>query len=253
MVKRIVSSGDGMPKGAISVLDKGFVRVTDTLGSDITPVNAARISFGKEVSEFSPEKDGKLLDYLASHKHTSPFRHAMIQFHIKAPEVVMRQWWKHIVGCNWTAEDGSFNDTGWNEISGRYVEFTPEFYVPESFRPQSQSNKQASDDGDLSNKVIGAKGFFSTHTVRNEYLEAIDDAYKSYDRLIKAGVSKEQARMVLPISLYVECYWTASLQAVAHFCKLRVHKGAQGEIQEYANAVNDLASQAFPHAFEKLL
>lgn len=254
----IKKSGSGLPEGAVQVLDKGFVRLTDQLGSDITPVNAARISFGKEVSSFDEGRDGKLLKFLAGHGHTSPFRHAVLQFHIKAPEVVMRQWWKHIIGCDWTASNGLFNDTGWNEISGRYVEFTPEFYVPSAFRPQASDNKQASVAGDLGGIFLEwefspAHQAFEEVEVREAYERHLERCFEIYEKLVEAGVAKEQARMVLPMSLYVESYWTASLQAVAHFCKLRIHEGAQFEIQEFAKAIQGLAEKAFPNAFANLM
>jgi thymidylate synthase (FAD) len=245
-----------IPENAVPVLDKGFVAVKDKLGSDITPVNAARISFGKEVAEFDPEKDGKLLDYLASHGHTSPYRHAVIQFHIKAPEVVLRQWWKHIIGCEWTAGQGSFKDTAWNELSGRYVEFEPEFYVPEVFRPQSKDNKQASDEGDLSDELTGMvdnEMLNNPLSVREIYDQNLSNSYRTYEAMLEAGVAKEQARMVLPITFYTELYWTVSLQAVAHFCKLRIHEGAQWEIQEYAKAIQTLTEREFPNAFKALV
>ena len=115
----------------MNVLDNGFVRLVDVMGSDLSIVNAARISFGRE-SDSMNDKDRKLLHYLWEHRHTSPFRHASLQFHIKAPLFVLRQWMKHQVGC------------AWNEISGRYVKFNPEFYVPEIWREQHETNKQGS-------------------------------------------------------------------------------------------------------------
>ena len=115
----------------IQVLDKGFVHLVDVMGSDKSIVNSARISFGKQVEEIG-EKDEKLIRYLWKHKHTSPFRHATLQFHVKAPIFVLRQWMKHQVGC------------AWNEISGRYVKFDAEFYSPKTWREQHESNKQGS-------------------------------------------------------------------------------------------------------------
>ncbi|MDE3246718.1 MAG: FAD-dependent thymidylate synthase, partial [Acidobacteriota bacterium] len=121
------------PQSEIKVLDKGFVRLVDAMGSDLSVVNAARVSFGKQKDTFE-DSDRKLIKYLAVHEHTSPFRHAYMQFHVKAPIFVFRQWMKHQVGCSW------------NEISGRYVEFpNDEFFVPASFRQQAKVNKQGSE------------------------------------------------------------------------------------------------------------
>ena len=115
----------------MKVLDKGFVEVIDTLGDDLTVVNSARVSFGKRKTKWD-KSDERLVRYLAKHKHHSPFRHLQIQFHIKAPEFVMRQWYKHVVGIE-TTSNSSTKDHAWNEISGRYVP-VEDFYIPEVFR-----------------------------------------------------------------------------------------------------------------------
>ena len=104
------------------VLDKGFVEVIDSLGTDLTVANAARVSFGKRKAKWDTQTDARLVRYLAKHKHFSPFRHLQVQFHIKAPEFVMRQWYKHVVGIE-TTSNSSTKDHAWNEISGRYVEY----------------------------------------------------------------------------------------------------------------------------------
>lgn len=206
----------------LDVLDKGFVRLTDVMGSDLSVVNSARISFAKESDSFS-SRDENLLRYLWEHKHTSPFRHATLQFHIKAPLFVIRQWQKHQVGC------------AWNEVSGRYVEFEAEFYRPKVWRKQHKDNKQGS-TGAIEDQDAATVG----------YITALDSALSEYQWLLTQGVCKEQARMVLPLSLYTECYWTASLQAVIHFLSLREDKHAQLEIQEYAHAIRSLSSNHFP-------
>lgn len=259
MESKLEKSGN-IPANAIQVLDYGFVSLVDKLGTDLTPVNAARVSFGKVSTEFS-EKDGKLITRLANppegeEPHTAPFRHAMLQFHIKAPEFIMRQWYKHVVGCEWTSGERRFVDSAWNEISGRYVEYDPEFYVPAQFRPQATKNKQASADGDLSNKElftlqnsIGDTPF----TVMDAYKLSISDSFSWYKKLLNAGVSREQARCLLPVSFYSEVYWTCSLQAAAHFVKLRSHSGAQYEIQEYAKAIEKFMRDTFPVSAEELL
>ena len=124
------------------VLDKGFIEVVDTLGNDLTVVNSARVSFGKRKETWT-KSDERLVRYLSKYKHYSPFRHLQVQFHVKAPEFVMRQWYKHVVGIE-TTSNSSTKDHAWNEISGRYVE-VEDFYTPEVWRKQSEDNKQASE------------------------------------------------------------------------------------------------------------
>jgi thymidylate synthase (FAD) len=215
----------------------GFVELVDSLGSDLTVVNSARVSFGKRKTELD-ESDKRLINYLAKNKHWSPFRHVTLQLHIKAPEIVGRQWYKHIVGT-----DYSFKDHAWNEISGRYVVYDNEFYIPGKFRKQSKDNKQASVDEEVDNPGESWR----------KYSTAIGQAYLAYKELIDLGVSKEQARGVLPVSFYTEWYWTASLQAVMNFIKLREDSHAQWEIQQYANALKDVVKQVCPYSAEVLL
>lgn len=206
----------------VDVLDKGFVKLVDVMGSDKSIVNSARISFAKQVEEIGP-KDEKLIKYLWEHKHTSPFRHATLQFHIKAPLFVLRQWMKHQVGC------------AWNEVSGRYVVFDAEFYMPDTWREQHESNKQ------------GSKGAIENQTRANLlYIDSMHFAIQRYLELLDLGVCKEQARTVLPLSLYTECYWTVSLQAMMHFLTLREDSHSQLEIQEYAKAIRELSTPHFP-------
>jgi thymidylate synthase (FAD) len=217
-------------------IDKGFVEVVDTLGTDATVVNSARVSFGKRI-ETMEEKDKKLINYLAIHEHTSPFRHAVVQFHVKAPEFVARQWYKHIVGS-----DYAFKDTAWNEISGRYVEYEEEFWVPEVLRKQSIDKKQGSSDVPVENHYL----------VIDKLEKAYSEAYSSYKELLHMGVCKEQARAVLPFATYTEWYWTASLQALAHFVKLRSSSHAQKEIRDFAAAIDTCMSQLFPVSWKAL-
>ena len=209
----------------IQVLDKGFIEVVDSLGSDLTVVNSARVSFGKRKTKFD-KSDERLVRYLAKYKHYSPFRHLQVQFHVKAPEFVMRQWYKHVVGIE-TTSNSSAKDHAWNEISGRYVP-VEEFYVPEVWRKQSEDNKQASEGvlDDLQQKRMSS--------VFNEYMRQVEMAY---DRMIDAGMAKEQARIILPLNQYTEVYWTASFQAIMNFIELRNEKTSQWEIQEYAKVL----------------
>ena len=216
------------------VLDKGFIEVVDSLGNDLTVVNSARVSFGKR-KKYWDKSDERLVRYLAKYKHYSPFRHLQVQFHIKAPEFVMRQWYKHVVGIE-TTSNSSAKDHAWNEISGRYVP-VEDFYVPSIWRKQSDDNKQASEGvlDDLQQKRMSS--------VFNEYMRQVEMAY---DRMIDAGMAKEQARIILPLNQYTEVYWTASFQAIMNFIELRNEKTSQIEILEYAISLLDLMHDTFP-------
>ena len=214
------------------VLDLGFVKLIDHMGNDLTVVNAARVSFGKRKDALDGA-DRDLLQYLAEHEHTAPFRHCYVTFHAKAPIFVLRQWMKHRIASEF------------NEISGRYVEFAEnEFYVPQMFRQQAKVNKQGS-EGEITEG--------HRNTARDAYLEACNHSVAQYKKLIELGVCREQARCVLPLGLYSEVYWTASLQSVAHFLRLRLDSHAQWEIQQYAKAVQDICTALFPHALPALL
>ncbi len=220
------------------VLDKGFIEVVDSLGSDLTVVNSARVSFGKRKEKFD-KSDERLVRYLAKYKHYSPFRHLQVQFHVKAPEFVMRQWYKHVVGIE-TTSNGSTKDHAWNEISGRYVP-VEDFYYPSVWRKQSDDNKQASEGvlDDLQQKRMTS--------VFNEYMRQVEMAY---DRMIDAGMAKEQARIILPLNQYTEVYWTASFQAIMNFIELRNEKTSQIEIQEYAKVMLEQMKEVFPKTTE---
>tara|TARA_R110002020_G_scaffold68202_5_gene178528 strand:+ start:4953 stop:5657 length:705 start_codon:yes stop_codon:yes gene_type:complete len=218
------------------VLDKGFVEVIDSLGNDLTVVNSARVSFGKRKEKFD-NSDRKLVKYLAKHKHFSPFRHLQVQFHIKAPEFVMRQWYKHVVGIE-TTSNSSTKDHAWNEISGRYVEYD-EFYQPEVYRKQSEDNKQAS-EGQFE------KSEYDYQFVDINWTNAHESCVSAYKQLIEIGMAKEQARCILPLTLYTEVYWTASFQSIMNFIELRDEKTSQIEIQEYARTMKDLMSDVYP-------
>jgi len=216
------------------VLDKGFIEVVDSLGSDLTVVNSARVSFGKRKEKFD-KSDARLVRYLAKYKHYSPFRHLQVQFHLKAPEFVMRQWYKHVVGIE-TTSNSSAKDHAWNEISGRYVP-VEEFYIPSVWRKQSDDNKQASD---------GVLDELQQKRMNMTYQVFLNQMEMAYDTMINAGMAKEQARIVLPLSQYTEVYWTASFQAIMNFIELRNEKTSQWEIQEYAKVLLDLMFDVYP-------
>jgi len=198
----------------------GSVQLVDVMGSPLSVVNSARVSMGKQVDQMS-EADWRLIDYLWSHEHTSPFRHVQFQFHLKAPVFVLRQWMKHQVGC------------AWNEISGRYVQFNHEAWSPDAWRAQADKIKQGSAGPMAEDDALRAQMIYD---------RAIEASFKAYEELLSAGVCKEQARACLPLSLMSECYWSCSLHALVHFLKLRLDHHAQLEIRCFAEAVRESVS-----------
>lgn len=218
------------------VLDKGFIEVVDHLGNDLTVANSARVSFGKRKDKYD-KSDERLVRYLAKNKHYSPFRHLMVQFHIKAPEFVMCQWYKHVVGAE-TTSSYSTKDHAWNEISGRYVP-VEEYYIPENWRQQSEDSKQAS---------VGSVK--EQEEAQQCYAKAIQVGKHYYEKLLELGVAKEQARIMLPLSQYTEVFWTASFQAIVNFIELRDEPHAQWEIREYAKVLKKQMSSIYPHTMQ---
>ena len=216
----------------INVLDKGYIEVVDVLGDDLTPVNAARVSFGGRSKTFE-DKDRRLSKFLIKHKHFSPFRHQHVMMIIKAPEFVMRQWYKHVVGIETTSSHPT-KDHAWNEISGRYVE-VEEYYYPQYFRKQSADNKQAS-EGEIEDQK---QGYFL-------WEKGLHQVQETYKELLELGVAKEQARAILPLSQYTQVWWTASFQAIMNFIELRDEKTAQVEIREYARALKKIMLEVYP-------
>ena len=198
----------------------GSVQLIDVMGSPLSVVNSARVSMGKQVDQMS-EADWRLLDYLWSNEHTSPFRHVQFQFHVKAPVFVLRQWMKHQIGC------------AWNEISGRYVQFDHEAWSPDAWRAQADKIKQGSAGPMAEDDALRAQMIYD---------RAIEASFRAYEELLSAGVCKEQARACLPLSLMSECYWSCSLHALIHFLKLRLDHHAQVEIRAYARAVRESVS-----------
>lgn len=221
----------------INVLDKGYVRLVDVLGSDLSIVNAARVSYDKESAEFEL-RDEKLIDFLIREGHTSPLRHAALTFEVYAPLMVARQWWKYAV-----ASTHIDDQNGWNESSRRYITEKEEFYVPEAteWRSKPQNSKQGSgrpiDDG------MGA--YFT-----QELLNHIEKSETLYNNALISNVAPELARLFLPAyGMYVRWRWTVSLQGVLTFLDQRLEHDAQVEIQEYAKAIKDLSAEAFPKTF----
>jgi thymidylate synthase (FAD) len=223
----------------------------DHTGSDLTTVNAARVSFGKKsewenaneatIVVLAPDgshivienpdfvgilktKDAKLIKYLAEHKHFSPFGHAFASFHVKAPIFVARQLVKH-------------KYLRWNEVSRRYVDDEPEFYVPEVWRGRSKDKKQGS-----SGVVEGV--------IPTEFNEVCLDVYQ---QLLSGGVAPEMARMVLPQSTLTEWYWSGSLDAFADMCKLRLKGDTQYETRLVAQQIDKVMAELFPVSWAALI
>ena len=196
----------------------------DHMGSDLSVVNAARVSFGKKHDSFQ-EDDTKLINYLAKNKHISPFGHCFASFHIKAPIFVARQLVKH-------------KFLRWNEISRRYVDNEPEFYTPDVWRGRSADKKQGSDG--VSHPPMHLS------PLMNQVLDL-------YDQMIHDGVAPEQARMVLPQSTMTEWYWSGSLDAFADMCNLRLKTDTQYETQLVAQRIDQIMLGLFPVSWEALV
>lgn len=215
------------------------VDYVDHLGTDLTVVNSARVSFAKHHSEFE-DSDTKLLKYLAKHNHWSPFAHPQIQLRVKAPVFVARQLQKHVVGLVW------------NEISRRYVDDPPEFYVPEHWRGRPTNGaKQGSSDTFVTELV--PVNLFGDNRVSWQYDNFLEIASGLYDRMLESGIAPEQARMVLPQSMYTSWYWTGSLASYARVCRQRLDPHAQGETQEIARMISDIIEPLFPESWRLLL
>lgn len=216
----------------------GVVEYVDHMGSDLTIVNSARVSFGKHKEELD-EKDEKLIRYLVKHKHTSTFEHNVVTFRFVVPLFIRSQHHRH---RTWS----------YNEISRRYTELDLRFYEPKAFRTQHKSNRQASNAEELINPEIKLDGF-SMYAMQSLLA---DDAVlfhnrcslELFNKLIEAGVCREQARGVLPQNLYTEYYGTCNLSNLLKFIELRTHEGAQQEIQQVANACLDIVESLWPVA-----
>ena len=204
------------------------VELVDKMGTDLTVVNAARVSYSKESKSFTV-KDEKLIKYLAEHEHWSPFAHASMQFRIKAPVFVARQLVKHQVGLVW------------NEVSRRYVDYPPELYKPDAWRGRPINSKQGS-DGTVE---LG-------QTIDHNLETTMQSCLILYNTMIEKGVAPEQARMVLPQSMMTEWYWSGTVYAFARVCNLRCKPDTQKETQDVANEIHALADEAFPYCWKYL-
>ena len=220
------------------------------LGTDLTVVNAARVSFDKEsewevnhsVRKELSSKDAALIRYLAKHDHFTPFTHCMITLRENVPIFVARQRFKHTIGFSY------------NEVSRRYVDDTPEFYLPDLWRFKADNVKQGSHDTGLTSQEVNGK--LRDKEEANGLIlspeEIYDDCLKTYKQLLSIGVCAEQARMVLPQSMYTSYYVTGSLSAFARAYKLRIDKHAQKEIQELAESWNNIIKDLYPVSWKAL-
>jgi thymidylate synthase (FAD) len=232
------------------------VTYIDHMGSDLSVVNAARVSFGKTHKAMT-EGDTKLIKYLAKHKHMSPFGHAFASFHVKAPIFVARQLVKH-------------KFLRWNEVSRRYVDDEPEFYEPSEWRGRSEDKKQGSSDKVIDTITVSKPDYEEAYMYPEDkmyllpwinYTEKVRDAVsfcntgtlQLYEHLIEAGIAPEQARMVLPQSTMTEWYWSGSLDAFIDMCNLRCKLDTQYETRLVADYIRSEMIKLFPVSVEALV
>jgi thymidylate synthase (FAD) len=220
----------------------GFVELLECFGSDLTVANAARVSFSKEATFETVEVDGqsvqkladrdaKLINFLAEHRHNSPFFHPQVRLRIKMPIFVAREWWRSTIGF------------ARNEVSRRYITQDPEFFLPPGLRQRDKNLKQGSQEGFVENNTL----------LLAEMAQHYRTTLALYQKLMADGVAPEQARMVLPQSMYTEYIETASLAGYARVVLLRTDPTAQREIQEYARLAGALVETAFPVSWKALM
>ena len=217
----------------MQVLDKGEINLINFVGGDEAVVASARVSNGILYQDASKgeEKDAKLIKYLLLHQHMTPFEHSLFTFYVKCPIFVAREWMRH--------RSGSFN-----EISGRYVEFEPEFYIPKIYRTSAPTNKQGSV---TPTEPVNGLDLEDWHDYNRRVIhEVVTYNFSHYKWLLSQGVAKEMARMILPLSLYTQFYWTVNARNLMHFIELRQAEDAQFEIREYAKAALSIFSEKMP-------
>ncbi|HNR68084.1 MAG TPA: FAD-dependent thymidylate synthase [bacterium] len=209
---------------AENVLDHGFVRLVDFMGGDLAVVQAARVSVGKDIT--TPDRDRKLVHFLLENRHETPFEHSLFKFHIKCPIFVARQWFRHRI-------------SSYNEISGRYTEMKEEFYLPQTLRAQKNKNYVYTALEEKMNEEL-------LRQVENSYQQA----FQLYQTLLQQGVAKEHARIVLPLALYTEFYWSVNARSLMNFLMLRSDPHAQWEIQQYAQSLERVFAAQMPWTHE---
>jgi len=225
----VVAAAEAILDKEVRVLDRGFVRLIDYMGSDKRIVQAARVSYGGGTRTL--RQDAGLIDYLLRNEHTSPFEQVVLTFHAKMPIFVARQWVRH-------------RSARLNEISGRYSIMPDEFYFPApgDIAEQSEDNKQG--------RLAEPMELPRAEAVREAIRRVHESSYGGYKELLNAKTARELARIVLPLSLYTEWYWQIDLHNLFHFLKLRLDEHAQREIREYAKVIREMGAKVCPLAFK---
>ena len=214
-----------IPHDTVRVLDHGFVRLDGAMASDLSVVNAARVSFARR-KEAMDESDEGLIRFLMRDRHGTPFEHNAFRFHVRTPLFVAREWFRHRIGS-------------FNEFSMRYARATDEFYVPEPDDVRTQVGKPGSYSFEPVTPELAEE-------TREELRAVYEHAYETYERLVEQGVARELARAVIPVGAYTEFYWTVNARALMNFVSLRAAETAQREIRRYADAVEQLFAVRMP-------
>jgi thymidylate synthase (FAD) len=213
----------------IEVLDHGFVRLDDSMASDLSVVNAARVSFARRKEEMD-DADRGLVRFLLRDRHGTPFEHNAFRFHVRAPIFIAREWFRHRVGS-------------FNEFSMRYARATDDFYVPEADDVRTQVGKPGSYSFDPVEPEVA-------ETTREELRAVYETAYAAYERLVELGVARELARSVMPVGAYTEFYWTVNARSLMNFVSLRAAETAQREIRRYADACERFLAEEMPVTYQ---
>jgi thymidylate synthase (FAD) len=214
---------------SIEVLDHGFVRLDDAMATDLSVVNAARVSFARRKEEMD-DSDAGLIRFLMRDRHGTPFEHNSFRFHIRAPIFVAREWMRHRIGS-------------FNEFSMRYAKATDDFYMPESDDVRTQVGKPGAYSFDPVPPDVA-------ETTRDELRAVYEAAFTAYERLVELGVARELARCVMPVGAYTEFYWTVNARALMNFVSLRAAETAQREIRRYAEACEHFLAERMPVTYE---
>lgn len=214
-----------IPENTIHVLDHGFVRLDDAMATDLSVVNAARVSFARR-KDVMEEADEGLIRFLMRDRHGTPFEHNAFRFHIRTPIFVAREWFRHRIGS-------------FNEFSMRYAKATDDFYVPEPDDVRSQVGKPGAYSFEPVDEELAER-------TREEFQEVYQHAFETYERLVEAGVARELARSVMPVGAYTEFFWTVNARALMNFVSLRAAETAQREIRRYADAVEHFFAAKMP-------
>jgi thymidylate synthase (FAD) len=214
---------------SIQVLDHGFVRLDDSMATDLSVVNAARVSFARRKEEMD-DSDAGLIRFLMRDRHGTPFEHNSFRFHIRAPIFIAREWMRHRIGS-------------FNEFSMRYAKATDDFYVPEPDDVRTQVGKPGAYSFDPVSPDVA-------ETARDELRAVYETAYATYERLVELGVARELARCVMPVGAYTEFYWTVNARALMNFVSLRAADTAQREIRRYAEACERFLAEQMPVTYE---